>query len=378
MAPHVLVVYNQPLLPEAHPESESEREVLETTEAVCQALTAASFRVSRLAVGRDPVALAEGVRRHGPDIVFNLFEGLGDDSATEATFAGLLEWLGVPFTGSTGQTIGLSRSKPLAKHVLYAAGLPTPDFFVVDTATDSRLQRGVSSLKSVVRPGNLGWPVIVKAANQDASVGIDQGSVVTGLGQLRKRVALLLERYGPPVLVEQYIDGRELTVGVVEVPALRALPPSEFMFKPRDGTAWRIVTYDAKWRVGSVDFQHTPFCERASVMPELQERLHNLALRAYRVLGVRDYGRVDFRVAASGEVFILEANPNPDLSPEAALADGVLAAGTSHADFVVQLARRALARKGRGPRSGLEGDHRSPVWASQPTSVTRPVDTGRN
>jgi D-alanine-D-alanine ligase len=371
-------VYNQPLLPETHPESESEREVLETTESVCQALVAAGFRVSRLPVGRDPAILAEGVRRHAPDVVFNLFEGLGDDSATEATVAGLLEWLGVPFTGSTGQTIGLSRSKPLAKHVLHAAGLPTPDFFVVDAATDSRLQRGVSSLKSAVRPGNLSWPVIVKAANQDASVGIDQGSVVTGVGQLRKRVGLLLERYGPPVLVEQYIAGRELTVGVVEVPELRALPPSEFVFKPRDDATWQIVTYDAKWRVASVDFQHTPFCKQASVAPDLFERLHHLALRAYRVLGVRDYGRVDFRIASSGEAFILEGNPNPDLSPEAALADGLEAAGTSHAEFVVQLARRALARQGRGLRSGQESDRRSPVWTPPTTSVTRPVDTGRN
>src|SRR5262249_53262439 len=116
----------------------------------------------------------------------------------------------------------------------------------------------------------------------------------------------------------------------------------------------------------------------ASVTPDLLQRLHDLALRAYRVLGVRDYGRVDFRVTSSGEPFILEANPNPDLSPEAALADGLQAAGTSHAEFVVQLVHRALARKGRGPRAGQEGDHRSPVWASPPTSVTRPVDTGRN
>jgi D-alanine-D-alanine ligase len=371
-------VYNQPLLPPAHAEAESEREVLETTESVCQALTAAGFRLSRLPVGRDPGALVEGVRRHGPDGIFNLFEGLGDDSSTEATFAGLLEWLGVPFTGSTGQTIGLARSKPLAKHVLHAAGLPTPDFFVVETATDSRLQRGTSSLKSSIRRESLGWPVIVKAANQDASVGIDQGSVVTGWGALRKRVALLLERYGPPVLVEQYIDGRELTVGVVEMPELRALPPSEFVFKPRDGVSWPIVTYDAKWRVGSVDFQHTPFCEQASVMPDLLQYLHELALRAYRVLGVRDYGRVDFRVTPTGEAFILEANPNPDLSPEAALADGLKAAGTSHAEFVVQLTRRALARKGPGTRSGQEADPRLPVWAPQAPGVTRPVDTGHN
>jgi len=371
-------VYNQPLLSEGHPESEAEREVLDTAHYVCEALANGGFRVTRLPVGRDPAVLIEGVRRHAPDGIFNLFEGLGDDPGTEASFAGLLEWLRVPFTGSTGQSIGVSRSKPLAKHVLHAAGLPTPDFFFVEAASDPRLQRGPSSLKSALRDQGLGWPVIVKAANQDASVGIDQGSVVTTLAQLRKRVSLLLGRYGPPVLVEQYIDGRELTVGLVELSELHALPPSEFVFKPRDGAAWRIVTYDAKWRVGSVDFQHTPFSERASVTPDLEQQLHELAVRAYRVLGVRDYARVDFRVTPSGEVFILETNPNPDLSPDAALVDGLKSVGISHAEFIVQLTHRALARKGRAAPS----DQRRlppPTIATPPDhGGTRPVDTGRN
>jgi D-alanine-D-alanine ligase len=332
-----------------------------------------------LPVGRDPGVLVEGVRRHTPDVIFNLFEGLGDDAGTEASCAGLLEWLRVPFTGSTGQIIGVSRSKPLAKHVLHAAGLPTPDFFFVDAAADPRLQRGTLTLKSALRDKALTWPVIVKAANQDASVGIDQGSVVTTLAQLRKRVSLLLGRYGPPVLVEQYIDGRELTVGLVELSELRALPPSEFVFKPRDGAAWRIVTYDAKWRVSSVDFQHTPFSERASVTPDLEQQLHELAVRAYRVLGVRDYGRVDFRVTPSGEVFILEANPNPDLSPDAALADGLSSVGITHAEFIIQLTRRALERKGRAAH--LDQQPRLPpptVATPHDHGATRPVDTGRN
>ena len=352
MSAHVLVLYNQPLLPVDHPDAESEREVLDSAGPACDVLSRAGYRVSRLAVGRDPAVLSEGLRRLRPDVVLNFFEGLADNPHTECSVTGLLEWLGVPFTGSPAQAICLTRSKPLSKLALRGAGLPTPDFFAVERLPDSRLRSAAACLESGLGRSGLRWPLIVKAANQDASVGIDQGSVVTAVTPLRKRVALLLERYGPPVLVEQYVEGRELTVGVVEVPELRALPLAEFVFTPREQPAWPIVTYDAKWRVGSADFRHTPFCERPSVEPELRSRLQELALRAYRVLGLRDYGRIDFRVTPAAEPFILEANANPDPSPQAALADALAAAGLAHADFLVRLVRQAL---GRAQGSGVRG-----------------------
>jgi D-alanine-D-alanine ligase len=337
-------------LPDDHPDAESEREILESAGPACDILAAAGFRVSRLAVGRDPATLLEGVRRIRPDVVLNFFEGLADTPSTEYCVANLLGWLGVPFTGSTAEAICVTRSKPLSKLALSGAGLPTPDFFVVERLPDARLRSTAACLEAGYRREPLRWPLIVKAAHQDASVGIDQGSVVTAVTPLRKRVGLLLERYGPPVVVEQYVEGRELTVGVVETPEPRPLPLTEFVFKPRDQRAWPIVTYDAKWRVGSTDFQHTPFCERPAVEPELARRLQNLALRAYRVLGLRDYGRIDFRVPPAGEPSILEANANPDLSPQAALADALAAAGLAHADFLVRLVRRALERKSAPPQ----------------------------
>ena len=346
MTNHVLVLYNQPLLPDDHPDAESEREVLDSAGPACDILANAGFRVSRLAVGRDPVMLLEGLRRLRPDVVLNFFEGLADNPNTEPCVANLMDWSGVPFTGSTAQAISVTRSKPLSKLALRGAGLPTPNFFVVERLPDARLRSTAACLESGFGREPLHWPVIVKAANQDASVGIDQGSVVTAVTPLRKRIGLLLERFGPPVVVEQYIEGRELTVGIVEVPELRPLPLTEFIFKPRDQRAWPIVTYDAKWRVESSDFKHTPFCERPAVDPELAQRLQELALRAYRVLGLRDYGRIDFRVPLAGEPSILEANANPDLSPHAALADALTAAGLTHADFLVRLVRQALARKG--------------------------------
>ncbi len=329
----VVILYNEPVLPADHPDAVSEHEILETVEAVDKTLAEAGFEVARLGVAHDPRALVNGLETLRPDVVFNLFEGLADQGGTEAHVAGLLEWLGLPFTGSPAHTLCLARSKHLTKHLLQGAGLPTPAFFVAEELP--------------VPPCPLAWPVIVKPAQQDASVGLDQGSVVTDQGRLEERVARLLKAYGPPVLVEQFIRGRELNVGLVEDPDLRVLPVSEVLFVDEDPSYWPIVTYDAKWSPGSRDYEATPPRYPAEVSPRLAGRLAALARQAFRLLGCRDYARVDFRVRPTGKPYILEVNPNPDFSPSAGLAGGLGSAGLTHAQFTVDLVHRALRR---GPR----------------------------
>ena len=334
----VVILFNEPVLPLDHPDAESEHEVLYTVDAVHDHLARAGYDVHRLGVARDPHALVSGLKRLRPDVVFNLFEGLADCGATEAHVAGLMEWAGVPFTGSPYQTLCLARSKHLTKHLFQGAGLPTPDFFIVEEAP--------------APPCPVEWPVIVKPALQDASVGLDQGSVVTTQHDLNERVACLLDAYGPPVLVEEFIRGRELNVAVIEAPDLRVLPPSEILFTTSDPDHWPIVTYDAKWRPGSRDYEATPPRYPAEVSPRLRARLETLGRKAFRLLGCRDYARVDFRVRA-GRPYILEVNPNPDFSPTAGLAGGLHSAGLTHAGFTVQLVESALARaRGRSPGSG--------------------------
>jgi D-alanine-D-alanine ligase len=326
----VLVLYNEPVLSVSHPDAESEHEVLDTVEAVSAALSKAGFEVSRLGV-HSPSALLAGLHSGRPDVVFNLFEGTGDDGNTEAYVAGLLEWLDVPFTGSPFQTLALARNKHLTKSLLRGAGLPTPKYFVVEGLP--------------VASCPLPWPVIIKPATQDASIGLDQGSVVTNQDHLQERVVSLLKSYGPPVLVEQFIRGRELNVALIEAPDLHTLPISEVLFTDKDPNFWPIVTYDAKWRPGSRDYEATPPRYPANVSPRLSERLEALARRAFRLLGCRDYARVDFRVRPSGKPYILEVNPNPDCSPTAGLAGGLGSAGITHAQFTVDLVRAALARR---------------------------------
>ncbi len=305
-------------------------------------------------MSRDPSVLLDGLREYRPDVVFNLFEGLADFGDTEAHVAGILEWLELPFTGCPYQTLCLARSKHLTKHLLAGAGLPTARFFVVEDVP--------------VEDCPLDWPVIVKPATQDASVGVDQGSVVTDLDRLNERVAYLLETYGPPVLVEEFIRGREFNVGVVEAPELRVLPVSEILFVEKDPEFWPIVTYDAKWKPGTRDYEATPPAYPARVSPRLRDKLETLARQAFRLLGCRDYARVDFRVRGS-KPYILEVNPNPDFSPTAGLAGGLTVGGPR--------ARAVHGRVGAArPRARRQGRHRRPLRSLKCPLLVRPPPRG--
>jgi D-alanine-D-alanine ligase len=331
----VLILYNEPVLPLSHPDAESEHEIFFTVDEVEKVLIAAGFSVSRLGASNDPARMTSALEKKKPDVVFNLFEGTADQAGNESVVAGLLEWMQIPFTGSPAQCLCLARTKHIAKTLLQGAGLPTADFVVVE--------------KGPVLSCPVPWPVIVKPAAQDASIGLDQGSVVNDLDRLNARIELLLKNYGAPVLVEQFVPGREFNVGVIENPDLCVLPISEIQFIDKDPLYWPIVTYDAKWAPGTRDYEATPPLYPARVSPRLKERVENLAREAFLLLGCRDYARVDFRVKPNGKPFILEVNPNPDFSPNAGLSGGLTSAGLTHPQFTVDLVLRALARGGHTP-----------------------------
>jgi D-alanine-D-alanine ligase len=156
-------------------------------------------------------------------------------------------------------------------------------------------------------------------------------------------VAFILEEYGPPVLVEEFIGGRELNVALIEDPDLRTLPPSEILFQQGPGH-WPILTYAGKWRTESPEFIQTPPNCPADISPRLARRAARLAEEAYRLLGCRDYARVDFRIRPSGQPTILEVNPNPDISAEAGFCRCLAAAGITRPEFIVQITRSAVAR----------------------------------
>jgi D-alanine-D-alanine ligase len=329
-SPTVLILYNQPLLPADHPDSASEHTVVGVADKMTTILQDAGFRIRRLGLEQDPTALWAELRRRRPDVVFNLFEGNLDDAETESYVAGLLHWSGIPFTGSAFSTLTLARAKHLTKLLLRGAGLPTADFFTVE-----QLPVPVCELE---------WPVIVKPATQDASVGLDQESVCTDQDQLEQRVEYMLETYGP-VLVEEYIRGREFNVGLMELPELLYLPPAEIVFPEEKPGYWPILTYDGKWLRGSLEYETTPPQFPADISAAAARKLGALAMKAYRLLGCRDYARVDIRMKPTGRPYILEVNPNPELSEDAGFAGCLGSEHISHEQFIVRLVNHALSRK---------------------------------
>lgn len=326
----VVVLFNQPVLPREHPEFDSEEWVSTAVEDIAAILAEAGFHVSRLGIGRNLGALPRELAACRPDVVFNLFEGLADRPQTEIAVARCLERMQIPFTGSPSRALRRALDKHLAKRRLRAAGLPTPW---------SCLASELPLLGT-----ELPWPVIVKPARRDASEGIDQRSVVTSPAALAKRVAEVLEQYGPPVLIEQFLSGREFTVGLVEMPELIPLPITEVQFAASAATRWPILCYAAKWHPGTLEYDATDMQRAVPLPPEISRPLIDLATRAYRAVGCRDYARIDLRMTRAGEPMILEVNANPDMNPSACLAMAIASAGLDRADLISHFVRQAAAR----------------------------------
>ncbi len=331
----ILVISNEPVLPADHPDAAQEHDVVEATEIVVGILRDAGFAVRQLSFAYDPRPLLDELREHQADVVFNMFEGLATQTATEISVVSLLEWLRIPFTGAPSFAIALGRDKIRTKYLLRGAGVPTAEFAVVD--------------KLPVPVWKHAWPAIVKPALQDCSVGIEQASVVTNQKDLEARIEHVLGQYGPPVLVEEFIAGRELHANVFEdldSHRLVCIPLAEIHFAYEPGEQyWPIYSYDAKWNVETHEFNRTPLSTAVDVAPALLAQIEEMAGQAYRLIGLRDFGRIDFRVSPSGQPYVLEVNPNPYLHSES-IVDGLKSLGRSHPQMIADMARAAFARGG--------------------------------
>lgn len=349
-SPRVLVAYNEPVLPADHPDAPSENDIIETSASVEKILADGGFTTARIAYCRQPRELLRKIRTWKPDVVFNLFEGEADHTETEIGNAALLEWLNVTFTGSPSTAIALGRDKIRTKMMLQGAGLPTAPFAIVDELPAA--------------PWKLEWPAIVKPACQDSSVGIDQGAVVSNQKELEARAAYIFERYGGPVIVEQFIPGREFHVNVFEEPGdgppwrrLKVVPLAEIRFDSEKvgQNFWPIYSFAAKWDEQSLEYEATPLDTGITLPSPLMEKVEAICCAAYKLIGLRDYGRVDLRLTPENEPYILEVNPNPYLN-SIALIDGVNAMGREHADFIRGIVRNALSRRMPSRTSGLRSE----------------------
>lgn len=329
--PRVAVVYNEPVLPAGHPDAISEADVVRVAKAVGAALAGNRFDPELVAAGPPVGRFVERLTRHGPHLIFNLVEGFGGTSAGATYLTGLLELLGVPYTGAPVEALAACQSKSRTKAILKDAGLPTA--------------RSVLIAASEPLPC-IAWdsPMVVKPDGEDGSLGIDQASVVKSSAGMAERVERLRRDFGGAVLIESYLPGPEFNVGLIAVPDPRALPVAQVLFAPK-GNDWPILTYDAKWDEGSEADLASPVVCPAPIERALAERLQLLALAAFRATGCRDYARVDFRLDARGDPMVLEVNPNPDLGPSAGWARAARAAGLDYEDAVAAIARTAWKRQ---------------------------------
>jgi len=270
---------------------------------VVSTLTAMGHEVKTLGVHDDLGEIRRLADEWKPNIAFNLLEGFDDVTIFDQNVISYLELLKLSYTGCNPRGLLLSRDKSLSKKLLHYHRLPVPEAEVFRSGRPIR------------RPKRLAFPLIVKSLTQEASIGISQASVVDSDEKLRERVTFIHESIGTAAIVEQYIEGRELYVGVLgNQAALQALPVWELFFTNMPDGVKRIATDRVKW---SVKYQKKYGIDSgpARELPEGQaEAIQHLCKRAYRALELSGYARIDLRLDEAGNAWVLEANPNPQIA----------------------------------------------------------------
>lgn len=310
----------------------SEVGVLEEMEDIRGALNSLGYRTILLNVDSDIDRLYNFLRDERPDLVFNLVESVENEAILEMNVAGVYELLKIPYTGAGPLALGTALHKPRVKEILASHGIRTP-----------RSQVFQPTGRLVIEPG-LKFPLFVKPAQEDASVGISDESVVYTSGDLRKRVRYIFEEFEQPALVEQYIDGRELNVAVLGNRPPVAMPISEIDFTGLTPGMHRIVSYEAKWMHGTVAYDGTKGVCPAVLPAGVEARLKGTALRCFELIGCRDYARVDFRLSKDNVPYVLEVNPNPDISDDAGFARSARAHGLAFSETIGKIVESALQR----------------------------------
>jgi D-alanine-D-alanine ligase len=302
-------------------------EVEEQAEAVQKALKKLGFEYQMLPLEINFELLVRALKNHKFDLVINLCEGAFGDSHQEMNVPSLLELLGIPYTGSPPLALGIAQNKGLTKEILRANGLPTPRYKVLESPADWK--------------GEIGFPLFVKPLREDASIGISNKSYVRNDSELKAQVEYITRRYMQPALVEEYVAGRELNVAILGYERPEVLPVSEITFDFKDEP--KIVGFSAKWFKESEEYKKTkPVCP-ALLEPWVKNKIEEIALKAYKAVYCRDYARVDIRLRDNSP-WILEVNPNPDISPEAGFPRSLKAAGISYEQFIEKIIQFAMQR----------------------------------
>jgi D-alanine-D-alanine ligase len=304
---------------------------------IVSTLRGAGHEVRALGVQHELSPIRDAVESWQPDVVFNLLEEFHGETAYDQNVASYLELLQVPYTGCNPRGLILARGKALAKKLVAFHRIRTPAFAV--------FPRG----RKVRRPARLAFPLIVKSLKEHSSVGIAQASVVDTDEKLAERVEFMHQRVGSDALVEQYVAGRELYVGVLGNHRLTVLPVWELSFGAMADSATQIATargkhdieYQEKWGIGSGPAADLP--------PAVAAAIPNVCKRSYRTLELDGYARLDFRLSPAGELYYLEANPNPEIAQREEFARAAAHVGIDYTELLQRVIRLGIQRaKGEG------------------------------
>lgn len=271
--------------------------------------------------------------KNKPDVVFNLVELYKEQPRLEMHFTGLLELMGIAYTGAPPMALGTCQNKTLTKRILSSLGIRTPRYKII---------------KDMNRTFRLGlhYPLIVKPAWEDASVGIDDEAIVYNVEALKKRIEYVFNSFKQPALVEEFILGRELNVAVMGDKELKVLPISEIDFSKMPENLHPIVSFQAKWDPHHEAYHKTiPICP-AQLEDSVRDEAERLALQCVRAVGTRDYTRVDMRLSKEdNKLYVLEVNPNPDLQEGAGFMRSAKHAGYSYRKMLKVIVDLAYERR---------------------------------
>jgi D-alanine-D-alanine ligase len=330
----VLVLMHPDLMPPASSKGFTEQEVnvWKTEYDVLTTLRQLGHEAKALGVQDELQPIRNEIESWKPDVVFNLLEEFHGETAYDQNVASYLELLRIPYTGCNPRGLMLARGKDLSKQLLTYHRIPVPAFAVFPKG------------RKVHRPKRLPFPLIVKSLSKDASIGIAQASVVNSDDKLVERVQFIHERLGTAAIAEQYIEGREIYVGVLGGDRLRVLPVWELEFGSLAPGALPIATEKVK---------HDPaYQERRGVMqgpakdltPEQAAHIQRLAKRICRALELDGYVRIDFRLSTDGVPYFLEANPNPEIASSQEFAQAALHDRLEYPDLIDQLLQLGIRR----------------------------------
>jgi D-alanine-D-alanine ligase len=286
-----------------------------------------------LAVGvhDDLSPIRSGVFEHKPHVVFNLLEGFANQPSFDQNVVAYLELLDVRYTGCNSRGLLLARDKAIAKQLLTYHRLPVPAFAIVPKG------------RKVRRPRRLAFPLIVKSLTMDSSIGISQASVVETDAKLAERVAFIHDSVGTDALVERYVEGRELYVGVLGNDRLQTLPVWELKFANMPEETRNIATERLKFSMEYQKKHGITSGPAEDLPPELTRRIQTVCKRVYRHLKLNGFARIDLRLEPTGRVFVIEANPNPQLSRDEDFSQSARKAGMGYGELIQKIVNLGLA-----------------------------------